>query len=94
MTANAFRAFVFDLDGTLIDTASELVAVYHRMCVELGNGEKPFDDARKLISYGSGRLVTEATGIEEEIRAGSPIVRPTWIGTRKSSAPVQRPMKD
>ena len=50
MTANAFRAFVFDLDGTLIDTASELVALYHRMCVELGNGEKPFDDASKLIS--------------------------------------------
>ena len=65
MTSSAFRAFVFDLDGTLIDTASELVAVYHRMCVELGSGEKPFDDARKLISYGSGRLVTEATGIEE-----------------------------
>lgn len=65
MTAPPFRAFVFDLDGTLIDTASELVAVYHRMCVELGSGEKPFDDACKLISHGSGRLVTEATGIEE-----------------------------
>ena len=65
MRPDSFRAFVFDLDGTLIDTASELVAVYHRMCVELGSGEKPFDDARKLISYGSGRLVTEATGIEE-----------------------------
>lgn len=65
MTTGSFRAFVFDLDGTLIDTASELVAVYHRMCVELGSGEKPFEDARKLISHGSGRLVTEATGIKE-----------------------------
>ena len=65
MIADSYGAFVFDLDGTLIDTASELVAVYHRMCVELGSGEKPFEDARKLISYGSGRLVTEATGIEE-----------------------------
>ena len=65
MSTSSFSAFVFDLDGTLIDTASELVAVYHRMCLELGGGEKPFEDARKLISYGSGRLVTEATGIEE-----------------------------
>mgnify|MGYP002055561373 CR=1 FL=1 len=66
MSTMSFRAFVFDLDGTLIDTASELIAVYHRMSLELGNSEKPFDDARKLISHGSGRLVTEATGITED----------------------------
>jgi len=33
MSTMSFRAFVFDLDGTLIDTASELIAVYHRMSV-------------------------------------------------------------
>ena len=66
MSTMSFRAFVFDLDGTLIDTASELIAVYHRMSVELGNSETSFDNARKLISHGSGRLVTEATGITED----------------------------
>ncbi|MED5355315.1 MAG: HAD hydrolase-like protein, partial [Pseudomonadota bacterium] len=65
MTQRVFDAFVFDLDGTLVDTASELIAAYKKLCIELGGGEKPFDDARKLISHGSGRLVTEATGIEE-----------------------------
>ena len=65
MSQRVFDAFVFDLDGTLVDTASELIAAYQKLCIELGSGEKPFDDARKLISHGSGRLVTEATGIEE-----------------------------
>ena len=65
MSHRVFDAFVFDLDGTLVDTASELIAAYRKLCIELGGGEKPFDDARKLISHGSGRLVTEATGIQE-----------------------------
>ena len=37
MSTMSFRAFVFDLDRTPIDTASELISVYHRMSVELGN---------------------------------------------------------
>ena len=65
MRDRGFEAFVFDLDGTLVDTASELISAYRTLCIELGGGEKPFDEARKLISHGSGRLVTEATGIEE-----------------------------
>ena len=65
MTQRVFDAFVFDLDGTLVDTSSELIAAYQKLCMELGGGEKPLDDAWKLISQGSGRLVTEATGIGE-----------------------------
>ena len=65
MTDQTFKAFVFDLDGTLVDTASELLAAYRKLCCELGGQEQPFDDARKLISHGSGRLVTEATGVVE-----------------------------
>ena len=70
MSQRVFDAFVFDLDGTLVDTASELISAYKKLCIELGGGEKSFEDARKLISHGSGRLVTEATGIEED---GSPM---------------------
>ena len=65
MTPRQFDAFVFDLDGTLVDTASELVAAYQRLCVEYGTGEQPYETVRKLISHGSGRLVTEATGIDQ-----------------------------
>ena len=46
MSQRVFGAFVFDLDGTLVDTASELIAAYQKLCIELGGGEKPFDDAR------------------------------------------------
>ena len=49
MSQRVFDAFVFDLDGTLVDTASELIAAYQKLCIELGGGEKPFEDARKLI---------------------------------------------
>lgn len=65
MTPRQFDAFIFDLDGTLVDTASELVAAYQRLCVEYGTGEQPYQAVRKLISHGSGRLVTEATGIDQ-----------------------------
>ena len=51
MSQRVFDAFVFDLDGTLVDTASELIEAYQKLCIELGSGEKPFDDARKLISH-------------------------------------------
>ena len=36
MTDQTFKAFVFDLDGTLVDTASELLAAYRKLCCELG----------------------------------------------------------
>lgn len=36
MSHRVFDAFVFDLDGTLVDTASELIAAYQKLCIELG----------------------------------------------------------
>ena len=92
MSQRVFDAFVFDLDGTLVDTASELIAAYQKLCIELGGGEKPFDDARKLISHGSGRLVTEATGIEEgdPMGAVSPAIPRLVRGTTGLNRPTLR----
>ena len=88
MTPRQFDAFVFDLDGTLVDTASELVAAYQRLCVEYGTGEQPYETVRKLISHGSGRLVTKRQVSIRVIAAGRRIGSNTSIGTKKSWAQV------
>ena len=82
MSQRVFDAFVFDLDGTLVDTASELITAYQKLCIELGGGEKPFEDARKLISHGSGRLVTEGPASRKVILDGSRIASNIWTGMR------------
>jgi len=50
----------FDLDGTLIDTAPDLVRVLNAVIAEEGLPETEFDEARKAVSYGSRALITEA----------------------------------
>lgn len=58
------EAVIFDLDGTLIDTAEEFVAVVQQM--RANHGLSPMDQSviRKSVSNGSGALVTLALGIE------------------------------
>lgn len=43
---------VFDLDGTLVDTAPDLIATLNAVFVEKGVQEVAFDDARDLIGGG------------------------------------------
>lgn len=47
----------FDLDGTLVDTAPDLVAVLNRMLDEAGLAAVPFSAARRLIGGGARRLL-------------------------------------
>lgn len=54
---------VFDLDGTLVDTAPDLVGATNHVLA--GLGAPPVDSARlrPWISYGARRMVVEAVGI-------------------------------
>lgn len=57
------EAVVFDLDGTLVDTADEFVVVLQQM---LADYDRPTLDAaqiRKSVSNGSGALITLGFGI-------------------------------
>jgi len=50
----------FDLDGTLIDTAPDLVRVLNTVIAEENLPETEFEQARKAVGYGSRALITGA----------------------------------
>jgi phosphoglycolate phosphatase len=75
LRALAGATIVFDLDGTLVDTAPDLVGVLNRVLVEAGLQPLPFEEGRNLIGGGArallergfarlGEPLTEARGDE------------------------------
>jgi phosphoglycolate phosphatase len=57
------RAVFFDLDGTLVDSASDLAAATNAMLRELGFPERPTEVVRSFIGEGSRNLVERALGV-------------------------------
>lgn len=51
---------VFDLDGTLVDTAPDLVAATNHALAELGLAPVPGVELRPWISFGARRMIVEA----------------------------------
>ena len=63
------KLIIFDFDGTLIDSAPDLVDSINEMLKEFNFKEAPFDEAIKWIGNGSLKLVERAlkyNGIEDE----------------------------
>jgi len=54
---DAFDLILFDLDGTLIDTAPDLVAVLVGILEDEGRDALPYDVARSYVSNGSAGLI-------------------------------------
>lgn len=54
---DTFDAILFDLDGTLIDTAPDMVAALHGMQKEQGLALLPYDLARSQVSNGALGLI-------------------------------------
>jgi N-acetyl-D-muramate 6-phosphate phosphatase len=50
-------AILFDLDGTLLDTAPDMIGALNSLRVENRLSAVPFDSARASVSHGSARLV-------------------------------------
>jgi phosphoglycolate phosphatase len=48
---------LFDLDGTLLDTAPDMVGALNALRLEHQRPAMPYEVARALVSHGSGRLV-------------------------------------
>ena len=57
------RALLFDLDGTLADTAPDLAAAVNKMCSDRGVEHTPFEILRPLASAGARGLIGAAFGI-------------------------------
>jgi 2-phosphoglycolate phosphatase len=60
------KAVIFDLDGTLLDTAPEFIAVVHRLCQEHELERLPEALIRSKVSHGARALVTLSLGIQPE----------------------------
>jgi len=58
----------FDLDGTIVDTAPDLVRVLNLVIKEYGLADTHYASARKDVGYGSRVLITKAFE-----RAGQPV---------------------
>jgi phosphoglycolate phosphatase len=56
------KTVLFDLDGTLIDTAPDMVAALDKLCAEEEQTVLPFETVRPVVSNGSVALVKLAFG--------------------------------
>lgn len=61
---SAVRAVLFDLDGTLVDSAPDLAAALNRLLVEEGKAELPYGVIRDQVSNGGNALVELGFGVK------------------------------
>ena len=62
---STFKAILFDLDGTLVDTAPDLLRVLNRFREEFQLPELALNAFRSMVSLGSKIMLTKTLGIEE-----------------------------
>ena len=60
---------VFDLDGTLVDTAPDLIRTLNFILGETGIPAASYDKIRPLISYGARRMLVEGLALVGEKRS-------------------------
>ncbi len=60
-----FRGVLFDLDGTLLDTARDMANALNRLRIAEGLERLPFAHIRPLVSHGAPRLIRFAFGEPE-----------------------------
>lgn len=88
-----YRAALFDLDGTLVDTAPDLAAAANRMLADLGRDSLPDDSIRDFVGKGVVNLVNkcfEASGgggEEDRTRAHAVFERHYSAGIADRSRP-------
>lgn len=61
---SAVRAVLFDLDGTLVDTAPDLAGALNRLLLEEGKQELPYSVIRDQVSNGGNALVELGFGVK------------------------------
>ena len=66
---NAYKAVVFDLDGTLLDTLEDLTAAVNHALRECGYPEHTMDDVRGFVGNGIGMLIQRALPSEKDADA-------------------------
>lgn len=65
MTQTTFQGVLFDLDGTLLDTAPDFIAVVNQLRIHHSLPHLPDEIVRAQVSNGAGALVRLALTLEE-----------------------------
>ena len=60
------QAILFDLDGTLADTAEDLAAPINLMRLERGLAALPINDLRPFASHGARGLIGKGLGVAKD----------------------------
>ncbi|HEX7043988.1 MAG TPA: phosphoglycolate phosphatase [Burkholderiales bacterium] len=69
----SIRTVLFDLDGTLADTAPDLAAALNRVLLEEGRAPLPFARIRPVVSHGSTGLLRLGFGLASDDPAFAPL---------------------
>jgi N-acetyl-D-muramate 6-phosphate phosphatase len=64
-TAPMIKAVLFDLDGTLLDTAPDLAMAVNQLRLRHGLNELDYHQIRATVSHGARALITLAFGLRE-----------------------------
>ena len=51
---------IFDLDGTLVETAPDLISAHNHVMVKYGFESKKSEDIKKLVGKGANSLITRS----------------------------------
>jgi phosphoglycolate phosphatase len=71
------RTVVFDLDGTLVDTAPDLIAALNYVLDREGLPPLPFESARNMIGAGARKLIERGLEVEGRVTSAYDLNRLT-----------------
>src|SRR6187401_702963 len=71
------RTVVFDLDGTLVDTAPDLIAALNYVLAREGLPPVPLHSARNMIGAGARKLIERGLEVEGRVMSVSDVDRLT-----------------
>jgi len=87
------RAVLFDLDGTLADTALDLVAAVNKVRTDRGLAPGPYETLRLQASHGARGLIGSAFGVAPE-DAAFPSLRDAFLANYEAALCVQSRLFD
>lgn len=73
MPASETRTILFDLDGTLLDTAPDLADALNTVLAENQRSPLPFEDIRPVVSHGGVALIKLGFNIDSSDPAFAPL---------------------
>ncbi|VVE80571.1 HAD-IA family hydrolase [Pandoraea sputorum] len=82
------RAVLFDLDGTLADTAPDLVAAVNKVRTDRGLPPGPYETLRLQASHGARGLIGSAFGVTPD-DAAFPTLRDAFLANYEAALCVQ-----